>query len=78
MFDSEMIAIDMLSDSEISALANKTEEVKARLIHGYESGESVGVDFTNFHKHVTQATNTPSFVVSRIKTMHELLKAMSS
>lgn len=78
MFDSEMIAIDMLSDSEIRTLADKSEQVREQLIRGYESGEAAGVDFSSFPKHVTQATNTRSFVISRIKTMHEFLKALSS
>ena len=78
MFDSEMIAIDMLSDSEIQTLADNSEQVRELLIRGYESGEAAGVDFSNFPKHVTQGTNTRSFVISRIGTMHEFLKALSS
>jgi len=77
MFDSEMIAIDLLSDDQIETLTERAQDVKSQLTEGYETGKAAGVDLTNFPKHVTQGTNTPSFVKSRIATMFDFLEAMS-
>ncbi|SDG11835.1 Protein of unknown function DUF262 [Onishia taeanensis] len=69
LYDAEMVAVSMLTrDERESAIKNKAQAVK---------GVEELYKESSFVKSVSQATNTPSSIVTRINSMYKMLKAIA-
>ncbi|MFF4831435.1 DUF262 domain-containing protein [Streptomyces sp. NPDC001315] len=70
MYDAQMIAVDMLSDSQIQVLRGRSEAVTEETRRLFDDREFEGA--------VRVATNTPSRIFFRVKEMHHLLVKVAS
>ena len=71
LYDSQMIAVSLLTDKELLALKRKSGAV-------LEATRALFEQDNAFAKSVTQGTNTPSAVRLRIGTMHEILSHIAN
>jgi hypothetical protein len=70
MFDSEMIAVNLLSDSQISTLSDMRDSVLSATRSLFEDAE--------FDSSVRSGTNTPSRLKYRIEKMYMALQSLST
>lgn len=68
LYDAQMVAVSMYNNDELDILSGKTPEALDCVVSLYESDE--------FIKAVSQATNTPSSIKSRIELMKSALDSI--
>lgn len=65
MYDAEMLAVSRLTDKELTAAKNNSEKIVNGTAKLFKKPE--------FERAVRQGTNTPSFIRSRVDSIHSLL-----
>ncbi|MEY3673245.1 MAG: hypothetical protein RI904_2902 [Pseudomonadota bacterium] len=71
LYDAQMIAVSMLPKSATTKLVNQ----KKLVVNGTKK---LFLEDAEFAKAVSQGTNTPSAVRTRVQKMHEMLKAIAA
>lgn len=66
LFDAQMVAVSMLSNSQLKALSERSAKVIKSTVTLFKTNQE-------FSKSVSQSTNNPSSIRLRVKILHDLL-----